>query len=240
MAGSPAFAAGQPPPAGPVFGDEVEITGAAPVEEQVTALLVAAAARRLGMPESDMRVRLISPSAWNGDLREGYRVSLREASQGSIPGRVSFFMQIQRENRSPTSHWVSADIEVVQPVVVAKRPLSSFHLVTGDDVELAPHHLTRKGGRYAFSIDEVIGKRVRRAVPQGVPVLLNMVDDVPIIRAGDRVTLIVEEGEMEITTTGEAKENGYLGRRLAVVNVESKRVVYGKVRDASSVVVGAR
>jgi len=227
-------------PEGPVFGDEVEITGAAPVEEQVRALLAATAARRLEMSEADIRVRLISPSAWNGDLREGYRVRLKEASQGSIPGRSSFFMQIQRESRSPTSHWVSADIEVVRPVVAAERPLSSFHVVTAEDVKLVPHHLVRKGERYAFSIDEIVGKRVRRAVPQGAPILLGMVEDVPIIRAGDRVTLIVEGDGMEITTTGEAKENGYLGRRVAVINVESKKMVYGKVRDASSVVVGAR
>ena len=157
-----------------------------------------------------------------------------------MPGRNSFFMQIQRENQSPTSHWVSADIGVVRPVVAAKRPLSSFHVLTVDDVELVPHHLVRTGERYAFSIGEVVGKRVRRATPQGGAVLLNMVDDVPVIRAGDHVTLIVEGDEMQITTTGEAKENGYLGRRVAVINVESKKVVYGKVRDASSVVVGAR
>ena len=239
-AASSAFAVNQSHAEGPVFGDEVEITGSAPVEEQVTALLVGTAARRLSMPESDVRIRLISPSAWNGDLREGYRVSLKEASQGSMPGRVSFFMQIQRENRSPTSHWVSADIEVVRPVVVAKRPLSSFQVVTADDVELVPHHLVRKGERYAFSVDEVVGKRTRRATSQGVPVLLSALDDVPVIRAGDHVTLILEADEMQITTTGEAKENGYLGRRVAVINLESKKVVYGKVRDASSVVVGAR
>jgi len=103
-----------------------------------------------------------------------------------------------------------------------------------------PHHLVRKGERYAFSVDEVIGKRTRRAASQGVPVLLSALDEVPLIRAGDHVTLIVEADEMQITTTGEAKENGYLGRKVAVINVESKKVVYGKVRDASSVVVGAR
>lgn len=149
-------------------------------------------------------------------------------------------MQIQRENRSPTSHWVSADIEVIRPVVVARRPLSSFHVVTVDDVELVPHPLVRKGERYAFSLEEIVGKRVRRSVPQGAPILLGMVDDVPIIRPGDHVTLIVEGEGIEITTMGEAKENGYLGRRVAVMNVESKKVVYGKVRDASSVVVGPR
>lgn len=234
------FAASQGHLEGPVFGDEVEITDSAPVDEQVADLLVRTAARRLSMPESDIHVRLISPSAWNGDLREGYRIRLKEASQGSMPGRNSFFMQIQRENLSPTSHWVSADIEVVRLVVAASRPLSGFQIVTPEDVELVPHHLVRKGERYAFSTDEIVGKRVRRATPQGVPLLLNMVDDVPVILAGDRVTLIIEEGEMQITTMGEAKENGYLGRKVAVINVESKKVVYGKVRDASSVVVGTR
>jgi len=239
-ASSSAFAAGQPAPEAPIFGDEVEISGSTPVEEQVKTLLVGTAARRLEMAESDIRVRLISPSAWSGDLREGYRVSLKAASQGEMPGRNSFFMRIQRESRAPTSHWVSADIEMVRRVVSAKHPLSSYHLLTADDVELVPHNLVRKGEQYAFTIDEIVGKQVRRAMPQGRPILLNMLDDVPVIRAGDRVTLIVEAGEMQITTTGEAREKGYLGRRVAVLNVESKRVVYGTVRDASSVVVGSR
>jgi flagella basal body P-ring formation protein FlgA len=64
-----------------------------------------------------------------------------------------------------------------------------------------------------------------------------MVEVPPLVKKGDRVTLLVENDHFKITSIGEVKEEGRAGDRIKVTNMSSKREVYGKVLDGHTLLV---
>jgi flagella basal body P-ring formation protein FlgA len=214
------------------------IHGESAPEEQVFVLLKRYAAEQLAVPESDIRLTLRNTENWARGLSAGQGVSFKEVSRGEMPGRATFLMRVQQENKSPASHWVTADIDLIRPIVTAKRILNGQHVLTEDDLEISPVSLEAPVQHYALQMSDAVGKRVRRTLPKGTSIALDMLEALPLIRSKDRVVLLYEEGGIEIVATGEAKGDGYLGKQVAVINADSGRVVYGRVVDAMTVRVG--
>jgi flagella basal body P-ring formation protein FlgA len=192
-------------------------------------------AGRLTLNESDIRVRLVRPPEEIFASEEGLEV--KEGSRGGLLGRVVFLVS-SRPNGKPAAHqWVTAEVEMIRSVVVSVRPLRRSQVVGPEDLEIRPVAVTRAGEAYLFDPDALIGKRLIRSVGAGRPILLDMVETAPLIRPGDRVTLVVETGGLRIATVGRAKEEGFLGRSMAVMNLDSQKTVYGEVIDAGTVKV---
>jgi flagella basal body P-ring formation protein FlgA len=59
----------------------------------------------------------------------------------------------------------------------------------------------------------------------------------PVVKSGSRVTLLFKRGQLEVTASGIALENGIVGSEIKVRNENSKRVVIGRVADEGLVVV---
>ncbi len=58
-----------------------------------------------------------------------------------------------------------------------------------------------------------------------------------IIRPGQRVTLVVQSGALRVTAIGEALEHGRFGQVIRVQNVDSKKVLFGRVAGPGTVEV---
>ncbi|MCG3110450.1 MAG: flagellar basal body P-ring formation chaperone FlgA [Candidatus Manganitrophus sp. SB1] len=201
--------------------------------EKISTAIRAYVAERLTSNESDIRVRLLRPPDGSFVMEDGLEV--KEGSRGGLLGRVVFLIS-SRPNGKPAAHqWVTANVEMIRSIVVSIRPLRRAQVIGPDDVEIRSVAVTRAGESYLFDPDALIGKRVIRSVGAGLPISVEMVETAPVIRSGDRVTMIVESGGLRIATMGRAKEEGFLGRQMAVVNLDSQKTVYGEVIDAATV-----
>ncbi|NKE73088.1 flagellar basal body P-ring formation chaperone FlgA [Candidatus Manganitrophus noduliformans] len=200
--------------------------------EKISTAIRAYVAERLPSKESDIRVRLLRPPDGSFVMEDGLEV--KEGSRGLL-GRVVFLIS-SRPNGKPAAHqWVTANVEMIRSIVVSARPLRRAEVIGPDDVEIRSVAVTRAGESYLFDPDALIGKRVIRSIGAGLPISVEMVETAPVIRSGDRVTMIVELGGLRIATMGRAKEEGFLGRQMAVVNPDSQKTVYGEVIDAATV-----
>jgi flagella basal body P-ring formation protein FlgA len=222
------------------FADSVSDEGLSG-EARVVSVLESYVARRASTEAgSGLRVRLVNPADWNEILGEGDRLKVRESPQGVGAGRANFLMTVDKKDGQQLSRWVTADVEIVRSVVTAKYALKPFRVIEFGDIEVTSVYLSRKGAHYATKLEEIVGKKMRKSAEIGTPITFDMVQDVPVIHQGDRVTLMVESDGFEIVTAGEAKGDGFLGKQVAVINVDSQKMVYGKVLDAVTVQVGAR
>jgi flagella basal body P-ring formation protein FlgA len=209
--------------------------GASGTGERISAAIRAYVAGRLAASESDIHVRLLRLPEGAFAFEEGLEV--KEGARGGLLGRVVFLIS-SRPSGKPVAHqWVTAEVEMIRSLVVSVRPLRRSQVIGPEDLEIRPVAVTRAGENYLFDPEALIGKRLTRAVGSGAPISLEMVEAAPIIRPGDRVTLVVETGGLRIATMGRAKEEGFLGRSVAVVNLDSQKTVYGDVVDAATVKV---
>lgn len=62
---------------------------------------------------------------------------------------------------------------------------------------------------------------------------------VPTVRKGSRITLLYEGRSVRLSVQAEAMADGAAGENIPVRNMQSKREIYGMVRDSSTVIISA-
>lgn len=131
--------------------------------------------------------------------------------------------------------YVSAQVKVMQDVVVTRRALSADHILSKDDIKLAPRDIASLRKGYLTDAGALIGQQLKSPLPMGGIVQINQFKAQMLVHRGDLVTLVASVGNMEVRVRGEALANAGLGQRVKVKNSNSERVVEGIV-DAAGVV----
>lgn len=154
-----------------------------------------------------------------------------------IPGTASTTLKFRDELGQDKS--LPVRLAWYQPVVVLARSLNRGELITPDDVGVRSIRITRPDV-YASSVEDVVGKCLRKAQPQGEPILLSLVEFADVIQRGTIVTLyVLMKGGLLVESKGEALQDGRMGESIRVKNLASKKTVIGIVRSPTRVEVVA-
>ncbi|UIJ39050.1 flagellar basal body P-ring formation chaperone FlgA [Desulfobaculum bizertense] len=156
-----------------------------------------------------------------GQLKPG-RVSLRIQEKG-LDGHV--FRKFSG----------TAFLDSWRTVACAATPLNSKE-------ELSPENVTfvRKNAAFLRGTPwdgKRFGMRVMRPVGAGQVIYADVLDNVPVIARGDRVTVVYQKKHIRLTMTGKAMEDGSIGDSILVRNMQSRRDVSGVVQGAGTVVI---
>jgi flagella basal body P-ring formation protein FlgA len=168
-----------------------------------------------------------------GDLSWEVKAPVQFSQGGHIP--VSLILWAERQKVREVR--AQARLEVFAEVVVAKNSLRRHQIVEEKDVHLLNRNITQQATDVATDLGEVLGKRVTLSVNAQEVLRRSMVEVPPLVKKGDRVTVVVENVHFKITCMGEVKEEGRAGDRIKVTNISSKREVYGRVLDSQTVLV---
>jgi flagella basal body P-ring formation protein FlgA len=76
-----------------------------------------------------------------------------------------------------------------------------------------------------------------RSLAPGQPILATDLEPQSAIRRGDTVTLIFAKGNVRLSAQGEALSDGSLGETITVRNLQSRKQVFGVIRDSATIVV---
>lgn len=82
------------------------------------------------------------------------------------------------------------------------------------------------------------GKAARRTLLPGEPIPMNAVDDPKLVTRGVQTAIIFEEGSLSITGVGIPLQSGALGETIQVKNVDSGRIITGRVQADGKVRIG--
>ncbi|PHR29427.1 MAG: flagella basal body P-ring formation protein FlgA [Desulfotalea sp.] len=80
-----------------------------------------------------------------------------------------------------------------------------------------------------FDVSQFLGKRIKRSLRAGSPLNISMVETLPVIHKGEKVKIVIQSGAMTLTATGLARSDGKIDELIRVQNLNSKKVVFGKV-----------
>jgi flagellar basal body P-ring formation protein FlgA len=96
--------------------------------------------------------------------------------------------------------------------------------------------------RYRTAVVEsprvLAGKTARRTLLPGEPIPMNAVDDPKLVTRGAQAQILFEEGGLSITGTGIPLQSGTLGETIQVRNVDSGRIITGRVQPDGRVRIG--
>lgn len=172
------------------------------------------------------------------------RLRLAECTQGieafqpsgsSFPGRATVGLRCEGP-----SHWtvyVSVDMKVYVPVVTARDYLRKGELVGADDIELAAVDIGSLTSGYYTEPAEVVGMQVSSGIKPGIALKPSQLRKRTLVHRGDRVSILIATGGLQVSSQGEARADGAKGDRIVVRNLRSKKEVEGVVIDAGVVEV---
>jgi flagella basal body P-ring formation protein FlgA len=123
---------------------------------------------------------------------------------------------------------------------VASRPLKKGAIVSGQDVELNRINGTSVGRDSVENLSDIVGQSLTRDVGQGEMFRTTAVTVTPIIKAGQKVTLLFRQGRLEATASGTALENAASNQEIKVRNEGSRKVVVGRAVEPGIVAVGGQ
>ncbi len=126
-------------------------------------------------------------------------------------------------------------VRVFENVVIAKGKIGRHQRLTRDDIFLGKREITEIHNLSFSSVDDLTGKVAVRTILPNAIITENIVETPPTVQKGSVVKLYIEANNFSIVTKGLAQEAGRTGEVIKVKNLDSKKVLYGKVVDPERV-----
>jgi len=166
-------------------------------------------------------------SAPFGSVSVQLSTSARHAVRGSLPVTVRLRSGGNEFKRGVVTVQLRSD----RPTLVAARTIAAGEVIETGDVRqasVAPSKLSRGSFHEA---SQVVGRRARRTMREGMVFRPDRIEEVPVIRRGGTVRIRLERGPLRIEAIGRAREDGVLGSPIRILNLESRREIVGIVRE---------
>lgn len=84
-------------------------------------------------------------------------------------------------------------------------------------------------GEPLLSLEQLVGLVARRDLREGDPLLTDDGVRPIVVRFGDAVTIVVQRGQLTVTAKGNARGEGAVGDLIPVQNLDTKRILKGRV-----------
>lgn len=204
-------------------------------DEKFSALFNGYIAKQLKAREGDFRVGRFKVVG-NGPFPDGkISVELVRHADGRLLGYVSLTAIVRVDGKVERRVVLSGWVDRFENVLCTSRSLKRSSIITEDDICMKRRNISRLPSSVLTSIREVVGKRVRRNLKSDTVMLANMVEEPPLIKRGDRVTIVAESPNLLVTTLGIARNKGGLGDQIRVKNCMNRKEIIARIVNASTV-----
>lgn len=144
-------------------------------------------------------------------------------------------VHIRCNSTSPWTVYLSANIKLFNKVIQTAEPLTKGHILKKDDLIAVEEDLGRLKYGYFVDAKNLIGKQLKRRLPQHRVIKANYVKSPTLVKRGELVSIIAESKGYSVKMTGTAMMNGAKGDRIRVKNVSSKRIIEGTIKESGIV-----
>jgi flagellar basal body P-ring formation protein FlgA len=120
-------------------------------------------------------------------------------------------------------------VRVFEDVAIAKRKIERHQRINKGDLFIGRREITEMQGLSFSGTDDLTGKVAVRTILPNAIITENVVETPPTIQRGNVVKLFIEANNFSVVTKGLAQETGRTGEVIKVKNLNSKKMLYGKI-----------
>ncbi len=153
--------------------------------------------------------------------------------QKGLPGKTVFAVEYKDGNRIVAT----ANVRAFDWAVMTRRSFKKGYVLQKEDVYTALMESSRIPKDAIRVSDQIVGAVMNRSVMGNTPVLAAMVQESQQIKRGQRVMIVAESEGFSIFAKGELRENGRVGHDVKVVNLDSKKIIVGRLINENTVKV---
>jgi len=137
------------------------------------------------------------------------------------------------KNKVKLSGWV----DVFESVVCAYRNLKKREIIRKDDIYLVRKNISRQPPNILTDLKKAVGLMAKNSIRADASIKEWMLEKSPMVNKGDMVTILAESDGLKVTVPGRILETGYEGKLVRVQNIMSKKQIYARVANHSTVSV---
>mgnify|MGYP001564656822 FL=1 len=152
-------------------------------------------------------------------------------------GRIPITLEIQVDGIFQKRIGINSRVMVSQKVVKTSRQIKRGEIFTRNNIHLETIKTERILGNTIQNIEDALGNEAVNYLPNGRSLLQRSMKKPALGSKGEKIMILAEKNGMKITTPGILKEDGYENAMVQVLNIESKKMIYGRLVDANTVKV---
>jgi flagellar basal body P-ring formation protein FlgA len=153
-------------------------------------------------------------------------------------GLTMAMVPISVNQQHVTQTVVKLNITIYQSVVVTAHAFRQGEMINPADLVLERRNVGPISSYYTDKA-KAVGHVLTHAMAAGTVLNDSVVAMPQVIHQGDIISLVAHNGAIEVATTGRALQNGCINQFIRVQNLQSKKILSGKVIDSHTVDVTA-
>lgn len=153
--------------------------------------------------------------------------------QKGMPGKTVFTVEYKDGKRIVAT----ANVRAFDWAVMTRRAFKKGYMLQKEDVFTVLLESSRIPKDAIRVNDQIVGAVMSRSVMGNTPVVAGMVQESQQLKRGSRVMLVAESEGFSIFAKGELRENGRVGHDVKVVNLDSKKIIVGRLINENTVKV---
>ncbi len=154
---------------------------------------------------------------------------------GLVPLKVKVFQKGELIQTVP----ILVQVDLSAKVLIAKRKINSKALVGRHDVEWVWRDVRQLRGKEPVYMEELSSVRSKHLITAGTILTKDLFEPIPLVKRGQLVTVIYQNGGLEIKTVGKAMRTGCKDEIIPVRNERSKNVFRARVLSSGKVLVSS-
>ena len=154
-----------------------------------------------------------------------------------LQGYVKLIAEVNVNGQVKNEVLLSGYIDVFESVVCTSRNLKRGEVIKKDDVYLAKRNVSRLSQKVITHIDKAGGLRAKHNIKADTCLKEWMLEKTPVVERGDIIMIFAESGDLKVTVPGRVLMKGCTGDLIKVQNLMSKKDIYAKVVNNSTVMV---
>ena len=152
-------------------------------------------------------------------------------------GRIPMILEIRINDQFKKRIRLNTKVLVSQKVFKTVRPVRRGEILSKDEISMEIIQTERPSKNAITRIDYVLGYETVRNLSAGEILVSNFIKKPPLGKRGEKILIMAKKGGMTITAPGILKEDGYKDAMVQVLNIESKKIIYGNLIDSNTVKV---
>ena len=225
-----AEAALEPAPMSAISGDLVRSIVSTWTREQIEAA---------ESEDLDGSTRYEVSARWQGDILlktpGQVKFEIRRLSSRPFRGPTVVRLELYVDGELDRAMTVTVDCRYFRHVVVTTRAVRRGSLLESDAFIVEERDITSLKHGWFDTLEDLADLQSARPIGVGEIVSHRHLEPIPVVHRGDDITMAVTTNSMSLEAIGIALQDGGVGERIRVRNLDSGKVVYGRVVDASTV-----
>ena len=197
---------------------------------------------RLRDDEVAMRAsRVEIHTRWQGDivldLVGDVELKVRPVSPRAFRGPTVIRVEVLVDGETERTITATVDTRLYERVAVTARAVRRGSLFSETAIELAERDVTNLRHGYFRDLTELASLQAVRPIGFGAVVTRRHAEAVPFVRRGDDVVIVLVSRNMHMSAVGVALQDGVIGARIRVKNIDSGKIVFGIVEEDGSIAI---